>query len=221
MSSSNHQHTSEEIKRINQIPDQPLKLHFSKNGFEKFEIYWYKTLGDGNCFFHSILMGMRISYRQNPAIRKSYVRDFRNELAFSLARPYGGKKDENGEDIILYDQLSRGYLREYAVNVQGYDLNSLMSLLLTDSSVGQEIIEAASIHTETNVFILSTQTQDVYIHGDYDMHSDNWTNVVILYDGCHYSLVGIKVKDSIVSHFVNDHPFIEFIRSRIMKHIKF
>lgn len=206
----------------NYIPDKPVKLNFTHNGFGKFDMYYYHTMGDGNCFFHSILMACNVSYRQNPQNRVQIMREFRNNLADMMAQPFGGVKDAQGNDVILYDQLSRGELREIAPFLQGEEnvtLPALQHKLRTSESVGQEIIEAASLYLNENIFILDVFTQDVYFIGDFELlFNPQRSSVVILYSGNHYSLVGVysESKGKVVSHYLNTHTFIEHILNRIL-----
>lgn len=206
----------------NFIPDKPIELNFHLNGFERFKMYYYHTIGDGNCFFHAILMAVQVSYRQNPERRMEIMKTFRNNLADMLAMPFGNVKDDWGNDVILYDQLSRGELRQIApflVGEENVSLPALQAKLRSSISVGLEMIEASSLYLNENIFILDAATQDVYFVGDFELlFSPQRSSIVLLYTPGHYSLVGVysSKNEEVVSHFLNTHSFIEHIMNRIL-----
>ena len=82
------------------------------------------TIGDGSCFFHSVLRAFSKTYLELNTIqdRIAYSKILRNLLADSLM-----EIDSNGK--MLYDNLSKGNLREFSKYSPEYELGNLVSEL--------------------------------------------------------------------------------------------
>jgi len=188
-----------------------------KNGFTEFKLMLYQVPGDGDCFFHSLFLAFFVPYRTlrfgngKKADRSQIVRKFRRELAIVLSR-----KLEN-KNLILYDYLSRGKLREYSRTVPEYSLENMKRMLKSYSFVGQEVLELTSIICDKDIYIIDQDTEDVYITGDASLFYKKRPSIVILYVGKnHYDLIGLQCgSGEVVTHFSPDNPFIKFLRRRI------
>lgn len=206
------------------ICDKPERITLDKHGFENYQVWRYRALGDGNCFFHSVLMGFIKPYRRRVdeegkvVHRQRYAECLRDQLATKL----GEKTGLSLGSPILYDVLSRGKLREFSKTIPDYTLENIQKLLRSNDHVGLEVIELTAIVLNINIFLIDIDTKDVYKTGDSELlfSPDRKGSVVLLYSNNHFDLCGITKygrndsEDKIISHFKNDNPFIKLLLER-------
>lgn len=204
------------------IEDVPIKLELNSSKFKSFDIRLYKAIGDGNCFFHSVLMGFVSSYRQRvdksgkDVSRRKFVIDLRRDIANLLEKP-------NKEGKTLYETLSRGKIKEFSSICPDYSLPAMQRKLRSSEPVGLEMIEATSIALDVNILLIDRDKGDVYHTGDdhFLFDESRQGSVVLLYKDGHFDLCGIGVnvdtsegpKTRVVSYFLNSNPFIQHLRS--------
>ena len=213
---------------------------FNQHGFEKFDLYFYKVPADCSCFFHCVLLSHYIPYRKNgieyeyvinnndknktTEFRKKYCANFRIEVANSL---YDRKKNKYGVTVRKYDLLGNGNVKEFAKHMPFYEIKNLHTAICNYKySVGEEIIEIMKDVIEQNIFILNYEKKDIYNGITSSYYRDDWPSIVLLYYPTpeddsyvgHYELIGIpKIINNqkiIVTHFQNNHAFIQFLLNR-------
>ncbi len=182
--------------------------------------------GDGSCFFAGVLLAQSQGYTDGYIIdehgkkhlkdRKELVRGVRHELALKLEEH---RKDQNGEDILWYDYISRGNLRKFAETLPEYSLENMQKELRDGGAVDNVYVELVSEVIKINIFILDKNTQDVYVIGnDIDLlYKSNRNSVVLLYNGSdHFDAVGIKSirSDNVYTLFGSNHSYIQYIIKR-------
>lgn len=174
---------------------------------KEFNLVKITVPGDGNCYFHSIMLGSVVDYIENPKMRYKYAMSFRHRLA-----KYLSSKDENGKTN--YSKLSRGEIEDYAKHVPAFSLENLCRLLMSSSSVGQEVLEASSNFLDINIIIWDEDKKDVYRHGDKELlYKPERSTVVLTYRPVHYDLLGTKCPHTgkVFTHFTHENQFIQKI----------
>lgn len=175
--------------------------------FENLNVVKIPVPGDGNCYFHSIMLGTVIDYIENPHLRNAYAISFRHKLADFLT-----EIDEQGRTN--YSKLSRGEIEEYAKHVPAFSLPNLCRLLKSNSCVGQEVLEASSNFLDVNIIIWDEKKKDVYRHGDKELlYKPERSTVILTYKPIHYDLLGTKcpITGKIFTHFTHENHFVQKI----------
>ena len=167
-----------------------------------------ETIGDGNCFFHSILKAVNINYFKSDD-RKKFASEFRKSLSEYLVN-----LDSNG--IFNYDKLSRGKLNEISETLPEFSLDSLVSELNSNNPVDNRFNELICNYLNIDLYILDSESEDLYITGDdSDILYFDRPSVVILYTPGHYRLVGVRENNDITDFFDNSHSFILYLKNRM------
>jgi hypothetical protein len=159
-----------------------------------------KTIGNGDCLFHSILSATNEEYlNSNDKVKEG--QKFRAYLAEKLT--------------LLYPKLSRGELQTLSLAVPEYTLENMQKTLKSYNSVGHLFNELISEILSIDIYIIDKKKSDVYITGDEEILHKNRPSIVVYYTGNHYELIGVNEKNGIVDFFQYDHPFIILIKNRI------
>lgn len=194
-----------------------------------FETYLIPSIADGNCFFHSLLLGFVIPYIQekyengSSLDRREFVSRFRKRIAQTLY------DEENGK--MLYERLADGNLKELSEQKgfgERYKLDKFYQWLCSSRSVGIEALEITSRYIRKNILILSKNKSDIYKIGKVeDTYNPNFSSIVLIYtqnnsreDG-HFDLCGVKLnlneKREMITHFSPKNEFIQEIIARSLE----
>jgi hypothetical protein len=194
-------------------------LHWMNHGFENFDMLAVYTIGDGNCFFHSLCQAYFIPYRTQmvnhmPLSRREIVRNLRYGLSKRLGEPVD-PLDPDGPSF--YETLSRGELPNFGKEIPAYSFQEMQSRLRNSEAVGNEYNEFVSDQLKKDIYILDGDAKDVYITGnDDELLYKNRDSIVVLYRPGHYETVGIQSgSSSIQTYFSPSHPFIQFLSARM------
>lgn len=209
----------EDNSPVGSVPQNEIKpLNWKRtNKFHYDNMVRIATPGDGSCLIHAILKAYFVPYitgslDNKPLDRKNYVRSLRNDLADRLGQPA-----RIGEVTTVYDTLSGGKMREFALSVPGYSLDNLQKLLRSDEYLGLEVLELISNIVKRDIYILDLLQHDVYMLAtpkEY-LYMDR-PSIVILYLPNHFELIGIKTDNNdIKTLFDYKHPFIRAINNRM------
>jgi hypothetical protein len=195
-----------------------VKLNWKKS-FMYDNMVKINTPADGSCFFHAIAYACFIPYKTEKidgiALNKSeFIKTLRKRLAEELST----KIDDN---TTHYDSLSRGQLGVFSEGVEKYSLENMKKELKSNGPVDNVYNEFISNILNKDIYILSSQTQDVYVTGnDFDILYKGRESIVLLFSPGHYDLIGLQEKDGIVTSFSPDHEFILAIRKRYLDLLK-
>lgn len=189
------------------------RVRWNTPGFSNFLIYRHPSRGDGHCLLHSVCNAIYISYRTGclngrRINRQRMMVDLRSEMAVML-----GEITESGETF--YESISEGGLAEMAKVVPELRLARLQSLFKSDRFLGEETKLVIEAILDKSIYILDSNTQDVYFTAEIPKERDS---VVIIYDGGHFDMVSIRDTNHYVTHFKHTHPFIAFLRKRVIIH---
>lgn len=187
------------------------------NKFHYDDMVRIATPGDGSCLIHAILKAYFVPYitgtfNNKPLDRKSYVRSLRDDLAERLSQFV-----RIGEVTTVYDTLSGGKMKEFALSVPAYSLDNLQKLLKSDEYLGLEVLELISDTVKKDIYILDLLQHDVYMLATPKkfLYKDR-PSIVILYLPNHFELIGIKTNNNdIKTLFNHKHPFIREINNRM------
>lgn len=160
------------------------------------------VLGDGSCYFHSILQASSPLYqRANLLERKTYAREFRDSLAAHLPE--------------VYSQMSNGALSTFAEYNPEYRLENLIQELKSNSPVDYVYHEVVSNLIQKDIYIIHGMQKYVVKLGNTQLLYKHRPSIVIYYTPGHYQVLGLKENDTLHLLFSPDHPFICHLRNQI------
>ena len=178
------------------------------------------TLGDGNCFFHSIVQGFYRPYvegyivgtRRQVFDRFKFVRELKIEIANSLDQPR-----KLPDTTTWYDSLSRGKLLEMSKDkMPQYELKNMQTELRGHNFLNNIFHEYTSEILGLDIYLLHGDIEDVYMLGDKDLLYKGRKSVIILYQDEHYSTVGaLKDGVTLITFFLPDDEIIIALNNRI------
>jgi hypothetical protein len=160
----------------------------------KIKLSLVKVLGDGSCFFHSVLRAFHTNYIRASSIeeRKAHARHLRVAIAQTL--------DEIDETTgkTNYALLGGGYYADFnnavsAVEGDKYSLAGLKRELLSSDAVDHAYIQLISDHIGLDIYLISSRTGDLYpVGSDTSLLYKERNSIVIFYSPGHYDIIGIK-----------------------------
>lgn len=157
------------------------------------------TIGDGSCFFHSILNSVFPRYQEERTIagRINMIKELRLELSEYLDK--------------AYDSLDA--INEFSEHDARYSKDKLKSLLADwSASVGDEFCKLVSDLFHLHIFLI--KQNGAYI---IDVGEKYETVIIMVHVGNHYETVGFMTDDGIMTIFSTDNPkFQEFYETSIM-----
>ena len=184
------------------------------NIFPELKLYIHSVPGDGSCLIHSICAAIYIPYKTQMlngkrVSRTKIVKRFRRELADRLTEidPTTHKS--------YYKSISGGVLYEMGRNSEEFSLNNIRKLFESDEFLGEETISIIEYILNISIYILDGNKNDIY-HTSIILKERN--SVVLYYKNNHFEYVTFKEIKSghHITYFKYDHPFIKFLRNRIM-----
>lgn len=176
------------------------------------------TMGDGNCFFHSVLRAFNTNYinAKNISERVNMARSFRNALADLLEEidPLTGKT--------YYSGLNMGKLEEFAGGVKEYSLAGLQKELRSSAPVDNIYQELISNSLNKDIYIIDGSRKDMYHVGSaFPLYYKGRNSIIIYYVPGHFEVVGLKHSNGdIDTLFTPEHPLIQSCRDRLLKFFK-
>ena len=210
---------------INTIQTKPLKsilkkkIEFQTLNLKNIDypnLRLIETIADGSCFFHSILKATNVNYF-NDNHKSNYALNFRKSLAEKLTDE-SNTKDKSDKSI--YQTLSRGSLPELSQNLPEFSLEQMQFQLSNHISVDNRFNELVSNELNIDIYILDSETGDLYITGDdADILYFDRPSVVLYYSPGHYRLVGVYEESDgmsdITDFFHYTHSFIVYLKNRM------
>lgn len=181
------------------------------------------TLGDGSCFFHSVLRGFNRTYisASTWAERQKLVMSVRYMAADML-----DEKTDTGKTY--YELLSRGTLTEFSKQYPGASLRYMQKELKSSAPVDNIYQELISNALGLDIYFIDITRQDVYItSSDYDLLYKQRPSIVIAILQSsyikigHYDILGIRDKNGDVHTLLHpSDPFIVKLNQRMMRLLK-
>lgn len=176
------------------------------------------TIGDGSCFFHSVLRAFNTDYIKAKSIsdRVNMARTFRNALADLLEEvdPLTGKN--------YYAGLNNGELEKISGGVKEYSLAGLQKELRSSASVDNIYQELISNCLNKDIYIIDGLKKDMYHVGSaFPLYYKGRNSILIYYTPGHFEVVGLKHSNGTVDTlFTPEHPLIQACRERLLKFFK-
>ncbi len=192
--------------------------------FTSKEVVRIACIGDGSALFHAIMKSFYPEYAdvESYTSRVSLVKHLRRDLARVLSVTAARSNK------LVYQSVMNGMLPELATgqyqkrdldkdsigNTIDYSINGLQNLINSNRNIGKELYGLLSELLLLDIYILSGQGGVVTpsFH-TYDIGPKVDRAVVILGDGRHYELVGVRNDNGIQTLYTNNDPFIAAIRS--------
>ena len=181
-----------------------------------------KVIGDGSCFFHSILRSFNKEYIESTSIenRIILVQEFRISVAEAL------ENINLRSRLTEYKTLGNGAYEEFSKNVESsegniYSLEALKKELKSSQPVNHIYIELISNYLNIDIYLISINTKDIYTTGtDLKLLYKNRNSIIILYSPGHYDIIGIKnLHDNLLFHclFHPEHDLIKCLYKRTLE----
>lgn len=183
-------------------------IHYQDIKLKKARLYGLVRLpaiGDGSCFFHSILLGVSDSY-------SSLSDRDKRRMASNLRRKLSEELDEE-----KYKSLSNGELENISKSLKKHidlSLDGLKGELDSNNFVGQEFIELVSNELDIDIYIIDIDKGDLYRLGDTNIYLKNRPSVILGYSerASHYDLIGLKESGEVITLFDPRHEVIEALK---------
>lgn len=194
------------VRRISQLHMNEIRpLKYNMFGDNAVRI---GTLGDGSCFFHSILTAIDDSYlSMSSSEKKKRVKEFRYDLSSLFTKE-------------AYLQLANGNIASLGETVHEYSYERmLMKLRDVRVWVGNEFLDFICKSLYLNIYIVSDRDWDLYRQGlDVDdVYNDKRPSIIILWQGgVHYELLGIfnTIDNKIQVLFEHDNQISQILYHR-------
>ena len=176
------------------------------------------TIGDGSCYFHSVLRAFNTDYMKTTAVfdRINLARSFRNNLAIRLSEidPITGQE--------YYDGLNNGNLADISKGVKEYSKEYLRKELLSSEPVDNIYQELISNAINKDIYIIDMETMDMYNTGSaYTLYYKGRNSIVIAYSPGHFETIGLKRSDGTINTvFTPEHPLIQACKERLISAFK-
>jgi len=193
---------------------KPLKLNFTNTH----NLVVIPTIGDGNCYFHSVLRAFNKDYinAKTPFDRINLARTFRNALADRLSEvdPITGNT--------YYSGLNNGTFSNLSSGVKEYSLDALRNELLSSLPVDNSYQELISNSINKDIYIIDGETMDMYnIGASFNLYYKGRNSIILFYLNGHYEVVGVKRSDgSIDTIFTPEHLLIQACREKLMNEVR-
>jgi hypothetical protein len=201
-------------KSIIQEDYRPVKLNFINIP----NLVVIQTIGDGNCYFHSVLRAFNTSYIKAGAHfdRINLARTFRNALADRLIET----DPLTGSDY--YSGLNNGRLEDISQGVKEYTKDALRKELLSSQPVDNIYQELISNSVNKDIYIIDGETMDMYNTGSaFSLYYKGRNSIIIIYTPGHFETVGIRRSDGTIDTiFTPEHPLIQSCRERLINEIR-
>jgi hypothetical protein len=193
---------------------KPLTLSFS----DLHNLVVVPTIGDGNCYFHSVLRAFNTTYINAKTVfeRINLARTFRNGLADRLSEidPITGEE--------YYSGLNNGALEQFADGVKEYTKEALRTELLSSQPVDNIYQELISNFINKDIYMINSETNDMIFTGTaFSLYYKGRNSIIIYYTPGHYEVVGIqRSSGDINTVFTPEHPLIQVCRERLINAIR-
>jgi hypothetical protein len=169
------------------------------------------SIGDGSCMFHSILQCFNKTYIDSSDDgKRKIVQQFRKDLSNIL--------DEKVGSELCYDQLSRGQLKVIAQSVPEVSLKNMKRSLASNEWGDVRFLELISNVLNINIFVIFSETGDIYHSGDSDIYIKNRDSIIIYNSSnVHFDSVGLVSKSRLRTLFSYEEDVIKKLRSKLYK----
>lgn len=167
------------------------------------------AIGDGSCFFHSLLLAISDRYsRLDYKSKRALVVEVRRQISHDL-------------DEAKYNSLSNGELGAVSEHLKGHidlSIDGLRESLDSHDFVGQEFIELVSNEFDVDIYIVDLDKSTMYHLGDTSIYLKRRRSVIIGYSESneHYDLVGLQTASGVATLFSPDHEVIQTLRGLLV-----
>lgn len=119
---------------------------------------------------------------------------------------------------LCYDQLSRGQLKEIAQSVPEVSLKNMKRSLASNEWGDMRFLELISNVLNINIFVIFSETGDIYHSGDSDIYIKNRDSIIIYNSSnVHFDSVGLVSKSRLRTLFSYEEDVIKKLRSKLYK----
>jgi hypothetical protein len=186
-----------------------IKMSFNIEELD-FDFVRIGAIGDGSCMFHSILQGFNKSYINSSVQDKIKItRQFRNDLSEILVEKINGK--------VCYKALSRGSLEDFSKVVPETSLENMKRSLSSNEWGDVRFLELISNVLNVDIYVIWSETKDIYNLGDKDLYYKNRDSIIILNSGnFHFDTIGLKTKNGNRTLFDKNEPVIKQLRAKLV-----
>ena len=165
------------------------------------------TIGDGSCFLHAILQSCSVQYLAlNTEDRIKMVRKLRHDLSQAL------------DDTDIYDNLSRGELKEISESVPEMKKENMKRFLNSNSWITYHFVEMISTLFNINIYVVNTNKTLYNLGDDEIMYNKNRNSVFIRYhENVHFETLGVDTPDGVKTFFDKKSDISKFMNDNYIK----
>jgi hypothetical protein len=178
-----------------------------KISFSDEDINIIHVIGDGSCFFHSIMLATNPDYIRHPEKRIHIVRSLRVKLAELL-------NQNKSENLSWYDYLSRGTLKKLSETIEEYSLDNMKQELLHMGPVDEKFYEYISDLLNIDLYIINSSNNTI-INLEKEFYYKQRNSICLYFTPGHYDLVCVKRNDKLFLQFPHTDPFILSLYSQL------
>jgi SAM-dependent methyltransferase len=222
-------------KIVQKLPDSAQRRRQDKmipmNSISEVKAPWYNVgekvvrigaIGDGSCFFHSVLNAYLKIYQTNPSttFRRKFVKDLRRDVSLTLSLP-----DPNNPNMSRYETASNGQFVALAEQQQqglsfndvfdqpvDFTLEGLRELFDSDMYLGDEIYSYLADLLGLDIYVMRLENGILKRHSDTKKEGENKKSVVISGNGYHFETIAVMRNSLYQTLFLPDDPFITGIQ---------
>jgi len=201
--------------------------------YQYLNVSWYPNekvvrigaIGDGSCFFHSVLGGYYPPYQneKNEKSRRNFVQKLRRDIAYTLQMSDPENPDQNmwenaarGQFKNLYEQQKLGLVLDDGFGYYlDFSLEGLQQLFNSTRYLGDEVYQYASDILGIDIYVMRLTNKNLYVHLNTSKRNIERKAVVISGNGSHYETVGVERNDMFQTVFDSNDPFILAIKEQV------
>lgn len=186
-------------------------LKYLNKKLGSFPLVKIRTIGDGNCFFHSVLYAIYPKYQNNPELRHQLAINLRLDIAKHIDK----KNPETG--LTYWESASNGHLvtllidEFFSRNAQNfkidYSVNGIKRLLNSNAYVGDEILSLTSNLLDINIIIIEETTKTIRKFAESFRSTRKSILILGNQDRQHYETCGVLNGNYIQTVFDSDDSF--------------
>jgi SAM-dependent methyltransferase len=207
--------------------------------YQYINVLWYPNekvvrigaIGDGSCFFHSVLGGYYPPYQNenNENVRRRFVQKLRRDIAYTLqmndSENPGHTMWENaarGQFKNLYEQQKLGLVLDDGFGYYlDFSLEGLQQLFNSSRYLGDEVYQYASDILGIDIYVMRLTNKNLYVHLNTSKRGVERKAVVISGNGSHYETVGVERNGMFQTVFDSNDPFILAIKDQVEEEIQY
>jgi hypothetical protein len=179
-----------------------------KISFSDEDLFIIPVIGDGSCFFHSIMLAINPDYiKESLSNRINMIHNLRKNLADLLDK-------DKSENLTWYNYLSRGTLKILSETIDDYSLDNMKKELLEMGPVDEKFYEYVSDILNIDLYIINSSNNNI-VNLEKDFYYKQRNSICLYFTPGHYELLSVKRNDTLYLQLPHTDPFILSLYSQL------